>query len=260
MLLKNKVALVTGGGSGIGKAAAILLAKEGCKIGLLGHTPEKVVDAVKEIADKGGEVIPVIADIADKVQMQGAIKQIIDRWDRLDIIFANAGINGVWAPIEDLTYDDWNYTINNNLTGTFLTIKYAVPYLKKKGGSVIVTSSVNGNRIFSNTGATAYSVTKAGQVAMTKMLAVELGKHKIRVNVICPGAIKTEIQDNTTQKNIEKEKEPVEFPEGKIPLTRGEPGEAEQVAKLVLFLASDNSSHISGTEIYIDGAESLLMG
>jgi NAD(P)-dependent dehydrogenase (short-subunit alcohol dehydrogenase family) len=197
---------------------------------------------------------------ADKVQMQSAIKQIIDRWERLDIVFANAGINGVWAPIEDLTYDDWNYTINNNLTGTFLTIKYAVPYLKKKGGSVIVTSSVNGNRIFSNTGATAYSVTKAGQVAMTKMLAVELGKHKIRVNVICPGAIKTEIQDNTTQKNIEKEKEPVEFPEGKIPLTRGEPGEAEQVAKLVLFLASDNSSHISGTEIYIDGAESLLMG
>jgi NAD(P)-dependent dehydrogenase (short-subunit alcohol dehydrogenase family) len=97
-------------------------------------------------------------------------------------------------------------------------------------------------------------------VALTKMLAVELAKHKIRVNVICPGAIKSEIQDNTEQRNIEDEKEPVEFPEGKIPLTRGEPGEADEVAKLVLFLAGDASAHITGTEIYIDGAESLLMG
>jgi NAD(P)-dependent dehydrogenase (short-subunit alcohol dehydrogenase family) len=166
----------------------------------------------------------------------------------------------VWAPIEELSYDDWNQTININLTGTFLTIKYAVPYLKVNGGSVIVTSSVNGNRIFSNTGATAYSCTKAGQVALSKMLALELAKHRIRVNVICPGAIKSEIQDNTEHRNIENEKEPVKFPDGKVPLTRGEPGEAEEVAKLVLFLASNASSHITGTEIYIDGAESLLMG
>jgi NAD(P)-dependent dehydrogenase (short-subunit alcohol dehydrogenase family) len=259
-MLKGKVALVTGGGSGIGKAAAILLAKDGCKVGILGRTPDKVVDAVKEIADTGGEVIPIIADISNKVEMQGAIKQLVDRWGRLDIVFANAGINGVWAPIEELSYDDWNQTININLTGTFLTIKYAVPYLKVKGGSVIVTSSVNGNRIFSNTGATAYSCTKAGQVALSKMLALELAKHRIRVNVICPGAIKSEIQDNTEHRNIENEKEPVKFPDGKVPLTRGEPGEAEEVAKLVLFLASNASSHITGTEIYIDGAESLLMG
>jgi NAD(P)-dependent dehydrogenase (short-subunit alcohol dehydrogenase family) len=260
MSLKGKVALVTGGGSGIGKAAAILLAKEGCKVGVLGHTPEKVFDAVKEIADTGAEVIPVVADIADKVQMQGAIKQVVDRWERLDIVFANAGINGVWAPIEELTYDDWNHTINNNLTGTFLTIKYAVPHLKERGGSIIVTSSINGNRTFSNTGATAYSCTKAGQVALTKMLALELGKHKIRVNVICPGSIESEIMDNTYERNVEKEKEPAEYPEGKIPLTRGEPGSAEEVAKLVLFLAGNSSKHITGTEIYIDGAQSLLVG
>jgi NAD(P)-dependent dehydrogenase (short-subunit alcohol dehydrogenase family) len=260
MLLKNKAAIITGGGEGIGRATAKLFAREGCKVGILGHTPDNVVDAVKEIAELGGEAIPLIADVADKVQIQGAVKQVIDRWDRLDIVFANAGINGVWAPLEDLTYDDWNYTINNNLTGTFLTIKYSVPYLKKKGGAIIINSSVNGNRIFSNTGATAYSVSKAGQVALAKMIAVELAKHKVRVNVICPGAIKSEIQDNTEKRKIEKEKEPVEFPEGKIPLTRGEPGNAEEVAKLVLFLASDNSKHITGTEIYIDGSESLVKG
>jgi NAD(P)-dependent dehydrogenase (short-subunit alcohol dehydrogenase family) len=260
MSLRNKVALITGGGSGIGKSAAILFAKEKCKVGILGRTQEKVLETVKEIAEAGGEVIPVIADISDKVQIQGAVKQLVDRWDRLDIVFANAGINGVWAPIEDLSYNEWIDTININLTGTFLTIKYSVPHLKRRGGSIIITSSVNGNRIFSNTGATAYSCTKAAQVAMTKMLALELAKHKIRVNAICPGAISTEIQDNTYLENIEKEKEPVKFLEGKIPLTDGKPGDPEEVAKLALFLAGSNSAHITGTEIYIDGAESLLVG
>jgi NAD(P)-dependent dehydrogenase (short-subunit alcohol dehydrogenase family) len=159
-----------------------------------------------------------------------------------------------------LTPEEWNKTIATNLTGTFLTIKYAVPYLKKQGGSVIVTASVNGTRVFSNTGATAYSCTKAGQVAMTKMLAVELGKDKIRVNVICPGAIETEIGENTQQRNLDRVKIPVEYPEGKIPLTGGKSGKSEQVAALALFLASDASSHISGTEVWIDGAESLLIG
>ena len=174
--------------------------------------------------------------------------------------FANAGINGVWAPLEELTPEDWSRTINTNLTGTFLTVKYAVPYLKKQGGSVVITASVNGTRIFSNTGATAYSCTKAAQVAFTKMSALELAQSKVRVNVICPGAIESEISENTEKKDVGKVKIPVEFPEGNIPLSGGKPGKAEDVAQLVLFLASDASKHISGTEIWIDGTESLLQG
>jgi NAD(P)-dependent dehydrogenase (short-subunit alcohol dehydrogenase family) len=139
-------------------------------------------------------------------------------------------------------------------------VKYAIPLLKKHGGSIIITSSVNGTRIFSNTGATAYSCTKAAQVAFTQMAALELAQHRIRVNVICPGAITTEIDDNTEKRNLEEADVPVEFPEGKIPLTDGKPGKSEQVADLVLFLASDRASHITGTPIWIDGAESLLMG
>jgi len=135
-----------------------------------------------------------------------------------------------------------------------------VPYLKRQGGSVIVTSSVNGTRIFSNTGATAYSCSKAAQVAFTKMAALELAKHRIRVNVICPGAISTQIEQSTEKRDEEKEKEPVIYPEGSIPLTGGEPGTSEQVADLVLFLASDDSNHITGTEIWIDGGSSLLIG
>jgi NAD(P)-dependent dehydrogenase (short-subunit alcohol dehydrogenase family) len=119
---------------------------------------------------------------------------------------------------------------------------------------------VNGTRMFSNTGATAYAVSKGGQVVLTKMLAVELAKYKIRVNVICPGAIDTDIEENTEQENLEDIRLPVEFPKGMIPLTGKEPGTSMQVAELALFLASDASSHITGTEMWIDGGQSLLQG
>lgn len=260
MQLDGRVALITGAGSGLGKASAILLAKEGAKIGALGRSGDELNETIGEITRAGGEAISLIADISDAEQMEKAVQQLVSRYGRIDIVFANAGINGVWAPLEELKPEEWNQTISINLTGTFLTVKYAVPYLKKQGGSIIVTSSVNGTRIFSNTGATAYSSTKAAQVAFTKMIALELAKHRIRANVICPGAIESNIDENTEKRNVEKEKEPVEFPEGEIPLTDGEPGEAEDVAALVLFLASDASKHISGTEIWIDGAQSLLQG
>lgn len=260
MQLTGKVALVTGAGSGIGKAAAQLFAKEGAKVAVLGRTKEELEETVAQIQGDQGEALSVVADISQPEQMQQATQQIVDQWGRLDIVFGNAGINGVWAPLEELAPEEWDKTLNINLKGTFLTVKYAVPHLKKQGGSVIITSSVNGTRIFSNTGATAYSCSKAAQVAFAKMVALELAKHRIRVNVICPGAIETDINESTEQRNLEQIREPVEFPEGKIPLTDGKSGTSEQVAQLVLFLASDASSHISGTEMWIDGTESLLKG
>ena len=194
----------------------------------------------------------------DADRMRDAVRQVVERWGRLDIVFANAGVNGVWAPIEELEVDEWKHTIDINLTGTFLTIKYAAPHLKEQGGSVIITASINGTRTFSNTGATAYSCTKAAQVAMAKMLALELARDKVRVNVICPGAIDTEIDENTEHRNLEHVRLPVQYGEGaNHPLEQG-PGSSQQVAQLVLFLASDASSHITGTPIWIDGGESLL--
>jgi NAD(P)-dependent dehydrogenase (short-subunit alcohol dehydrogenase family) len=258
--LKGRVALITGAGSGIGKAAALLLARQGARIAGLGRSEEELRETMDEIKQAGGEAIFLLADISRAEEMERAYQDLIKEWERLDIVFANAGINGVWAPIEDLSPDEWDKTMNVNLRGTFLTVKYAIPHLKKQGGSIIITSSVNGTRIFSNTGATAYSCTKAAQVAFTQMAALELAKHRIRVNVICPGAITTSIEESTKKRNLEAIEEPVEFPEGKIPLTDGKPGSSEQVAQLVLFLASDLSSHVTGTPIWIDGAESLLMG
>ena len=135
-----------------------------------------------------------------------------------------------------------------------------MPHLKRQGGAVVVVSSINGTRVFSNTGATAYAASKAGQVVITKMLALELAKHRVRVNVICPGKIETNIEEKTEHRHLERVKEPVEFPEGDIPLTDGEPGTADQVAELALFLASDASRHITGTEVWIDGGQSLMLG
>lgn len=260
MKLEGKVALVTGGGSGIGAAAAKLFAAEGAKVAILGRTGEKLEKILEEIRGSGGTAEAIQGDVSDYGDMERAVGELVERWGRLDVVFANAGINGVWAPIDELAAEEWDKTIAINLSGTFYTIKAAVPHLKKRGGSIIVTSSVNGTRMFSNSGASAYATTKAGQVALTQMLALELAKHRIRVNVICPGAITTEIEESTEKRDLDKAKEPVEYPEGKIPLTDGKPGSAEQVAQLVLFLASDDSSHITGTPVWIDGGQSLMQG
>ncbi len=200
MALTGKVALVTGAGSGIGKATAVLLAKQGVRVEALSHTAEQIEQTANEIQQNGSEGMALVADTTQEDAMQRAVQKMIDRWGRIDIVFANAGINGVWAPIEELSLADWSHTITNNLMGTFLMIKHTVPYLKKQGGTLLITSSVNGTRVFSNTGSTAYSTTKAGQVAMAKMLAVELGPHNIRVNAICPGQTETEINQNTQRR------------------------------------------------------------
>jgi len=255
--VEGRVALVTGAGSGIGRATALLLAREGAQVAALDFDADSVRSAVGEIDGNGGEALALAADVSRVEDVQRAVTQTVDRWGRLDIVFANAGVNGVWAPIEELAPEEWDRTLGINLRGTFLTVKYAVPYLKRQGGSVIVTASVNGTRVFSNTGATAYSSSKAGQVAFTKMMALELAGDNVRVNVICPGAIETDISASTEQRDLERVKIPVQYPEGAAPMR---PGTAEQVAQLVLFLASDAAAHISGTEMWIDGGESLLRG
>lgn len=260
MQLEQKVAYITGAGSGLGKAAAIRFAEEGAKVAILSRTKSQIEAVAETIKASGGEALPLVADVSQPEQMEAANQQIIDKWGRLDIVVANAGINGVWAAIDQITPDEWDTTLDINLKGTFLTVKYAVPFMKQNGGSIVVVSSVNGTRIFSNTGATAYSCSKAAQVAFTKMVALELAKHKIRVNVICPGWIESEIGENTFIREVSEIREPVNYPEGTIPLTDGKPGTAKQVADLMLFLASDASSHISGTEMWIDGAQSLLQG
>jgi NAD(P)-dependent dehydrogenase (short-subunit alcohol dehydrogenase family) len=258
--LARKVALVTGAGSGIGRASAVLLAGEGATLGLLGRTEDELRETASEIEKLGGRAHVLVADVSDATAVDAAVQRLARAAGGLHIVFANAGINGVWAPIDELAVDEWKRTLAINLDGTFFTIKSAVPHLRTSGGSIIVCSSVNGTRMFSNTGATAYACSKAAQVALVKMLAVELGRYRIRVNAICPGAIDTEIDDNTERRDVERVKPRIEPHEATIPLTRGVPGTARQVAQVVLFLAGDSSDHVTGTELWVDGAQSLVEG
>ncbi|MCL7749371.1 SDR family oxidoreductase [Halalkalibacter alkaliphilus] len=257
--LKDKVAIVTGGSSGIGRASAIQLSKMGAKIALVDLKERNARKVKEEIESFGGEAIVTDTDVSDVLRMEESYNQVLKKWGRLDIVFSNAGINGKVEPIEDLSAEDWDQTLTTNLKSTFLSVKLAIPYMKENGGSVIITSSINGTRTFKNFGMSAYSTSKAGQVAFGKMAALELAKYRIRVNIICPGAIETNIGKNTFPDNeeLKKIKIPIEYPEGSQPLEH-HAGKPEQVADLVYFLASDASSHITGSQIFIDGAESLL--
>lgn len=239
----------------------LTLARAGADVILVSRTAPEIDKVAASITELGRTALAVAADVADEKAMKRLFAAIGRRYARLDFVFANAGINGVWAPIEELRPREWDETIRINLRGTYLIIHHAVPLMRKEGGSIAITASINGTRTFTTAGANAYA-TKAGQLALGQMLALELARYRIRVNVICPGAIGTEIGDNTQKRHASRARvssKLAKFGRGTVPLTAGKAGNAQQVADLVLFLASDQSSHITGTPIWIDGAQSLLV-
>jgi len=257
-MLEGKVAFITGAASGIGAGTARRFAQEGAQVVLADVQSEAGEHLCQELAGTNQQALYVNCDVSDADSVKRAIDQAVEHFGRLDIVFANAGINGVWTPIDELQPDEWDRTLDINLKGTYLTVHFAVPHLKRVGGgSIIITSSVNGTRSFSNPGASAYSTSKAGQVAFMKMIALELGRHNIRCNAICPGMIHTNIQQRTEQRNTEQIGIEVELPQGSPAVDQGV-GDIFEVADTCLFLASDMSRHVSGVEIYVDGGASLL--
>ncbi|KQV36700.1 MULTISPECIES: SDR family NAD(P)-dependent oxidoreductase [unclassified Rhizobium] len=257
--MAKRVALVTGAGSGIGRASALSLAADGYALGALGHSGDELADLIRQLRADGHDAVQLDADISDEAQMRTAVATLAGCYGRLDVVVANAGINGVWAPIDDLSLKEWNRTIAVNLTGTFLTIATTVPYLKASGGgSIIVVSSINGTRTFTTPGATAYTATKAGQVAMVQQLALELARHHIRINAVCPGEIETNIEVNTSVRHEDETAIPVIWPQGQVPITGGQPGRSEDVADVITFLASDKARHITGSPVWVDGGQGLL--
>ena len=259
MLFAGKVALVTGAGTGIGRATALALGRHGASVGVLSRTPEEVEGVAREIRALGGEALALAADIADEGSMRAAVERLVETFGGLSVVVANAGVNGVWAPIDDLAPAEWDETVAINLRGTYLTLHLTVPHLKAAGGgAVVVVSSINGTRTFTTPGATAYSATKAAQVAMVQQLALELGKAGIRVNAVCPGAIETSIDENTEQRGAGEAGIPVVWPKGDIPVSGGAPGTADEVADAIVFLASSKARHITGVPLWIDGGQGLL--
>jgi NAD(P)-dependent dehydrogenase (short-subunit alcohol dehydrogenase family) len=256
----EKTAVISGGASGIGKAAAHKLAKAGFRMCLLDVNEAKLQAVQEEMEAAGHTVLAIPCDMAIYNQVEAAVEKVMQHYGRIDVVFANAGIVGETSSIESMSIDNWSQVLSINLNGTFYLVKAVIPYVKQQGGSIVITSSVSGNRVFSQAGFTAYSSSKAAQATFAKMAALELAQYHIRVNVICPGGVETDFKQSIKPSaDLEEVEVPVSFPEGSKPLDHRS-GKPEEVANLVKFLASDESSHITGTEIYIDGAESLLIG
>ncbi|MBI9104864.1 MAG: SDR family oxidoreductase [Spirochaetales bacterium] len=256
--MKKRNVLITGAGSGIGRSVALKFAAEGADIIVVGRSEKKLTAVCREIDELGGSSLAVQADVSSDSDMKKAFVAVSERWDRIDVLFANAGINGMWAPIEDITVEEWDLTHDINMKGTFLTVKYAIPLMKEHGGAIVIDSSVNGTRVFANRGTSCYGSSKAAQAAFGKFAAVELARYRIRVNVVCPGATVTDIDDHMSERNIEDLTLWSEFPNGNPPLSQGEWANADQVADAVMYLAGEGASHITGVELHIDGGTSLI--
>jgi len=257
-LLDGRVAFITGGASGIGEATARRFAREGASIVLADINEENSSRICSELIGSGSQAVFEYCDVSVADSVERAVKAAVERFGRLDIVFANAGINGIFAPIDDLQPDEWARTMAINLTGTYLTVHFTVPHLRAGGGgSIIITSSVNGNRSFAYPGASAYCTSKAAQVAFMKTMSLELGRDGIRCNAVCPGAIPTNIEHSTHRRNTDRVAINMHMSSGNPILNHGW-GSPDDVADACLYLASDMGRHISGTEIYIDGGASLL--
>jgi len=243
MRLANKTALITGGNSGIGLATARLFVAEGAKVVITGRNQATLDAAAKEL---GPNAFAVVADATDVATTEAAIGKGAEKFGKYDIVFANAGIAGN-TPIGGTTLAAFESVIRTNITSVFFTVQAAAPYLND-GASIILNGSVIS--VLGNPGYAAYAASKAGVRAMARVMASELSPRGIRVNVVAPGAARTPIWNGAAptpeafavlDKRISRT----------IPL--GRLGEAEEVAKTVLFLASDDASNVQGAEIFVDG-------
>ena len=249
-LLDGKVALVTGGTSGIGRASAVLFAREGAKVALTGRRAAEGEAVVAEIAAAGGEAVFIQADLTQIDAIPGLIGRVGERVGRLDAAFNNAGISG-GGPIETLDEARWDSLIDTNLKAHFFALKAEAAQMKAQGGgSILFNGSVLAG--IAAPGTSIYSASKAGVVALARAAAVELGPHGIRVNSINPSITRTEM----TQGRI------VKTPDGteSHPLAVGIPlkrlAEAEEIAQVALFLLSDRASYVNGQAIVVDGGQS----
>jgi NAD(P)-dependent dehydrogenase (short-subunit alcohol dehydrogenase family) len=243
-IFKNKVALVTGGSSGIGRAAALAFAKKGANVVVVDwRENDEMVDLIKEL---GSEAIFIKCDVSKTDDVKSMVAQTIAAFGRLDYAFNNAGIEGTQANTIDCTEENWDKTIGVNLKGVWLCMKYEIPEILKQGkGAIVNCASVAGMIGFA--GLPAYVASKHGIVGLTKTTALEFATQGIRVNVVCPGVIQTPMIDRLTGKT----KEAIEQFTGLEPMRRF--GLPEEIANAVVWLCSDEASFVTGHVMAVDG-------
>lgn len=246
--LKGKVAIITGAGSGIGRASALRFAAEGAKL-VLGDKTEAVHETAQMVKDAGGSVTALQIDAGVEADVQSLVKTAIDHFGALHVAFANAGISGGMAGIFDLTPAEWAEILRVNLIGPWLMVKHAGQAMMDggKGGSIILTASVAGIR--SGAGGPAYSASKAGVINLAQVSAQQLSETGVRVNAICPGLTETGMTKPTFDYAREKD---VMHKVGRLnPLRRA--AQPDELANVALFLASDQASYVNGQAIAVDG-------
>ena len=248
MKFKNKVALITGATTGIGRETAVLFGEEGAKVVVSGRREDKGHETVELVRNAGSDAIFVQSDVSKVADVKKLINATMKAFERIDVLFNNAGISIV-KPVHECTEEDYDTIMDTNLKGAFLCSKYAIPFMIKQGGGVIVnTASIWSYTTFP--GWSIYCASKGGLLLLTRAMAVDLAPYNIRVNCICPGAINTEL----TQKAIESSPDPAKTKkifEDIHPMRRL--GEPREVGKTVLFLASDDAAWITGADLSVDG-------
>ena len=242
--LRHKVALVTGGGSGMGRASCRLFAAEGARVAVVDRVVEAGEETVALIRDAGGEATFVAADVADAAAVEAMVTTTVATYGRLDVLFNNAGVEGPSVNLLDYGEDDWDRVIAVNLTAVYRAMRAAIPRMLDQGGGVILsTASVAG--LVGLARSSAYSAAKAGVIGLTRTVALEYGPRGIRANCICPGFIATPMLDRVLGDRDEAVLHRLS------PLRRV--GTPDDIAAAALFLASDESSYVTGVPFVVDG-------
>ncbi len=247
--LDNKIALITGGGSGIGKATSLLFAEEGARIAIADWAEDQARAVVAEIKQKGGEAIAIKTDVSKAADAERMVSETVRAFGRLDILYNNAGI-GDAKLLHTMTEEEWDRTIDIDLKGVFLGCKYALPEMMKRGGVILSTASVAG--IEGIRRMPHYCAAKAGVILLTKSMAMDYAEYGIRVNCICPGGIGTPLFE-TGYENLTPERKERALKAFTALHLLNRIGQPEEIARTALFLCSDDASFITGQAIVVDG-------
>ena len=247
MRLKDKVALITGGGSGIGRETSLLFSAEGAKIVVVDINDDAGRETVHIIEEQGGQAIYVHADISNGAHCENMIRVAEETYDKLNILFNNAGISHADDDDAIATDEDvWDLTMAINLKGVFLGCKYGIPALRRAGGGSIINTASFVALLGAATPQIAYTASKGGVLSMTRELAIIHARENIRVNALCPGPLHTELLMKYLDTEEKKQRRLVHIPMGRF-------GQAKEIAQAVLFLASDESSFVTGATFTVDG-------